>query len=532
MKAMRWSLPLALVFAAGAAAQDQAQVRDSAAVKVANRTIIMLRGPIAGYSAAERAAMTRERIERALEAEGLPAISLEQTTDGMTRVRVGGAHAFLVTPIDIDTQAGETMLVVAQQAALRLERAVRELREQATFAYLGRATALAVAATLAAALLFTLILRARRWLRARMAAVANVQSRRLIVGGVPLLGASHLLALTYPLPGIAAGLALLFVAWAWLGFVLARFPYTRPWGEELGARLLGILGRAGLAVLEALPELLLVVVIVFVARAIIRIARVFFDQVERSRVGLGRLDADTVRPTRQIFTIVVWVFALAAAYPYLPGASTEAFKGLSVLVGVMLSLGGASVVGQAFSGLALMYNGAIRAGEYVRIGEVEGTVKEITMFVTRLRTGLGEELTLPSSTVISSGIKNYSRSHEGTGFVLDAAVSIGYATPWRQVHAMLLEAARRTPGVVQTPTPYVRQTALADFYVVYRLVTYSSAERSRARANVLSDLHANIQDVFNEHGVQIMSPNYEADPSEPKLVPKENWYPAPAKPPA
>jgi small-conductance mechanosensitive channel len=532
MKAMRWWLPLALLFAAGAAAQDQAPARDSAPVKVANRTIIVLRGPIAGYSAAERAAMTRERIERALDAESLPAVSLEQTADGMTRVRLGGAHAFLVTPIDIDTQAGETMLVVAQQAALRLERTVRELREQATVAYLARATALAVAATLAAALLFLLILRARRWLRARMAAVADLQSRKLIVGGVPLLGASHLLALTYPLPGIAAGLALLFVAWAWLGFVLARFPYTRPWGEELGARLLDILGRAGLAVLEALPELLLVVVVVFVARAIIRIARVFFDRIEQGRIALGRLDADTVRPTRQIFTIVVWVFALAMAYPYLPGASTDAFKGLSVLAGVMISLGGASVVGQAFSGLALMYNGAIRAGEYVRIGEVEGTVKEITMFVTRLRTGLGEELTLPNSTVMSSGIKNYSRSHEGTGFVLDASVSIGYATPWRQVHAMLLEAARRTPGVVQTPAPYVRQTALEDFYVVYRLVTYSSAERSRARANVLSDLHANIQDVFNEHGVQIMSPNYEADPAEPKLVLKENWYPAPAKPPA
>jgi small-conductance mechanosensitive channel len=314
--------------------------------------------------------------------------------------------------------------------------------------------------------------------------------------------------------------------------VLARFPYTRPWGEELGARLLGILGRAGLAVLEALPELLLVVVIVFAARAIIRIARVFFDRVEQSRVALGRLDADTVRPTRQIFTIVVWVFALAAAYPYLPGASTEAFKGLSVLLGVMISLGGASIVGQAFSGLALMYNGAIRAGEFVRVGEVEGTVKEITMFVTRLRTGLGEEITLPNSQVMASGIKNYSRSHAGMSFVLDTSVTIGYDTPWRQVHAMLLEAARRTDGVARQPAPLVRQAALSDFYVQYRLVTYSPAERPRARAEVLSDLHANIQDVFNEHGVQIMSPNYEADPSEPKLVPKENWYPAPARPPA
>jgi small-conductance mechanosensitive channel len=349
---------------------------------------------------------------------------------------------------------------------------------------------------------------------------------------VQLLGASHLLALTRPLPGIAAALALLFLAWAWLSFVLGTFPYTRPWGEELGAHLAGLLGGAALAVLEALPGLLLVVVIVFIARAINRIARVFFERVEQGRIEVGRLDADTARPTRQIVTIVVWVFALAMAYPYLPGANTEAFKGLSVLLGVMISLGGASVVGQAFSGLTLMYNGAIRTGEYVRIGELEGTVKEVTMFVTRIRTGLGEELTLPNSSVMSSSIKNYSRSHEGTGFVLDTSVTIGYATPWRQVHAMLLEAARRTSGVVETPAPYVRQTALSDFYVAYRLVTYSSAERSRARAAVLSDLHANIQDVFNEYGVQIMTPAYEGDPEQPKVVPKEQWWPAPARPAA
>jgi small-conductance mechanosensitive channel len=180
-----------------------------------------------------------------------------------------------------------------------------------------------------------------------------------------------------------------------------------------------------------------------------------------------------------------------------------------------------------------MYNGSIRAGEYVRIGEVEGTVKEVTMFVTRIRTGLGEEITLPNAQVMSAGIKNYSRAYEGAGFVLDTTVTIGYATPWRQVHAMLVEAALRTEGVVKdNPAPVVRQTALSEFHIQYRLITYSLAKQARARAEVLNDLHANIQDVFNEYGVQIMSPGYEADPPEPKVVPKENWYAAPAKPPS
>jgi small-conductance mechanosensitive channel len=517
-----------ILVAPAAASEESTPARESAELKVANRSVIVLRGPLTGFSAKERVARTHERIERLLEDGGVPVVSVDENPQGGSRILLGGKPAIYVAPIDIDAQV-ETTTAAAEQAAKRLARAILERKEQATFAYLARATGAAAAATLAAALLLWLILRAHRWLRGRMSQVASVQSQKLSVGGVPMFGAGHLLALTRPLPGIAAGLAVLFLAWVWLSFVLESFPYTRPWGEGLAARLTGLLAGAGVAALEALPGLLLVVVIAFAARAIVRIARVFFDRVEQGRIELGRLDADTVRPTRQIFTLVVWVFALAMAYPYLPGSNTEAFKGLSVLVGVMVSLGGASIVGQAFSGMTLMFNGAVRAGEYVRIGEVEGTVKEITMFVTRIRTGVGEEITLPNSGVMAAGIKNYSRSHEGVGTVLHTTVTIGYNTPWRQVHAMLLEAARRTAGVAAEPTPAVRQTALSDFYVEYRLVALAPA--GRQRAEVLSELHGNIQDVFNEYGVQIMSPNYEADPPEPQLVPKEKWFAAPAQQP-
>jgi small-conductance mechanosensitive channel len=513
-------------------AAETPEARERAAVKVANRTIIVLSGPIAGFSAKERAASTMERIERVLEDERLPAVTTELTAEGGTRVLVGGRHAFIVTPIDIDAQAGETVALVASGAAKRLESVIRERAEQSTFAYLARASALAAAATLAAGLLLLLLAYLYRRAMQLISDAARVHSKVLQVRGVPLLGTGHVLALARPLVGFAAWLAAILVVWAWLSLVLTRFPYTRPWGEQLGANLLRILGQSGVATLEALPGLLLVLVIAFVAHAVNRFARVFFDRIETGKLHVGRLDVDTARPTRQIFTVVVWVFALAMAYPYLPGASTEAFKGLSVLLGLMVSLGAASVVGQAFSGLIIMYTGAYRAGEYVRVGDVEGTVVDLGMFVTRIRTGLGEEVTLPSSTMMSAAIKNYSRSHEGTGFVLDTTVTIGYATPWRQVHAMLIEAARRTEGVVHDkPPPVVRQTALSDFSVEYRLVTYSLAERPRARAEVLSDLHANIQDVFNEYGVQIMAPNYEADPEEPKVVPKEKWYAPPAEGP-
>jgi small-conductance mechanosensitive channel len=153
------------------------------------------------------------------------------------------------------------------------------------------------------------------------------------------------------------------------------------------------------------------------------------------------------------------------------------------------------------------------------------------MFTTRVRTGLGEELTLPNSLVLGTVTKNYSRVLNGKGFILDTTVTIGYDAPWRQVHAMLIEAALRTEGVIKDRAPRVFQTALSDFYVEYRLVCQAIPSEPRPRAEVLSNLHANILDVFNEHGVQIMSPHYLGDPVEQKVVPKEKWYAAPAAAP-
>jgi small-conductance mechanosensitive channel len=150
------------------------------------------------------------------------------------------------------------------------------------------------------------------------------------------------------------------------------------------------------------------------------------------------------------------------------------------------------------------------------------------MFFTRLRTGMGEELTLSNSAVLGGTTKNYSRNVKGRGYSLDTQVTIGYDTPWRQVHAMLIKAAQRTPGVLADPEPQVFQTALSDWYPEYRLVCQAVPSEPRPRALVLSALHANIQDVFNEHGVQIMSPQYIADPATAKVVPPDQWYAAPA----
>ncbi len=266
------------------------------------------------------------------------------------------------------------------------------------------------------------------------------------------------------------------------------------------------------------------------ARVVIGMVTPFFDRVGRGYATFTWLDRDTAQPTKRLFALGVWLFALAMAYPYLPGSQSQAFQGISVLLGLMVTFGGSSLFGQAASGLILMYSRTLRVGEYVRVDDHEGTVTELGSFTTKVRTGLGEELTLPNSLVLGTVVKNYSRTVKGKGYIVDTTVTIGYDTPWRQVEAMLVEAARRTQGILDDPAPRVFQTALSDFYPEYRLVCQAIPRDPRPRAEVLARLHENIQDVFNEYGVQIMSPHYLGDPREAKVVPKENWHAAPAKP--
>lgn len=505
--------------------------REALPVRVANRTIIFLHGPIAGYSALERVTGTAKRIEQALALEQFPAVSTKETADG-TQVLLGGNPAFLVTRIDVDEQAGESTAVVAREAAKRLESAIIERREQETPRYIAMAFVFAAGATLVYSLMLWLIMRGNRWIGGKLSRAATAHAQKLHVGGVHLLEPSHVFLITRRAFTLLTWAIAILLASGWLTFVLEQFPYTRPWGEGMEGSLLQILKNIALAIAGAMPGLFLVLIIFLIARGIVRLATVFFDRVGSGRIHVGWLDPDTVMPTQRIFSFIVYVFALAMAYPYLPGSNTEAFKGLSVLVGIMVSLGGASVIGQAFSGLILMYIKSFRRGDYVRIGEVEGTVVELGMFATRIRTGMGEEITLPNAGIMGTTTRNYSRAVAGSGYVVDTVVTIGYSTPWRQVHAMLEEAARRTADIVKTPPPMVRQTALSDYYVEYRLIAYTPVERPVARAEVLSQLHGHIQDVFNEYGVQIMSPHYMMDPPQPQVVPKAQWHAPPAVPPA
>jgi small-conductance mechanosensitive channel len=364
--------------------------------------------------------------------------------------------------------------------------------------------------------------------RLRDAAERRLQA--MAVGGAPVDQASRIIERLQRVVHLAAWILALVVAYGWLTFGFRRFSYTRPWGELLRGFLLAWLSHAGGALLRALPGLFTVLVIVLLTRLVIGIARTLFEGAAEGRIKIPGVYRETAEPTRKLVTVVLWLFAVAFAYPYLPGSSSDAFKGVSVFVGLMVSLGSSGLANQLMSGLTLTYSRALRSGDYVAVGALEGTVTELGMLSTKIRTFIGEDVTIPNAVMVSQTVTNYSRLADTVGVFVPTDITIGYDTPWRQVQALLLLAATRVAGVRQDPAPFVRQAALEDPYVKYTLLF--CVERPADRLLTLAAVHASILDAFNEYGVQIMSPRYVLDPAGPKVVPRHQWFAAPASPDA
>ena len=500
-------------------------------IVVMNREVIVLRGSLFGIPAVARAQEGEERIRKALRGGGELKVGTTDVAEGVL-VHIGESLMFAVIPEDAPERTLAGARSSAAAAAVMLQRVIDESRESRDLRSLLKALAVTAGTGALALGLMWLLRKARQRIQAWLAGQTLAAAERLKVGGVDLVRREGVLRFEQWLLNLVFwGLALLLI-YEWLSIALAQFPFTRPWGEQLNGFLFGMLSRFLLAIARAIPDLLAAALIFWLAWVLTHVLRGFFVKVGTGQVRLSWLDADVASITSKLCVGAVWLFALAMAYPYLPGSDTEAFKGLSVLIGLMLSLGASNLVGQLASGLILTYTRTFHNGEYVRVDEHEGTVVNLGAFTTRIRTGMGEELTIANSQVLGAVTRNYSRTVKGKGFIVDTTVTIGYDTPWRQVNAMLVEAARRTPGVLMDPAPQVFQVALSDFYPEYRLVCQAVPDQPRPRAEVMSLLHANVQDVFNEHGVQIMSPHYLGDPAQAKVVPREQWYAAPAKPPA
>jgi small-conductance mechanosensitive channel len=496
-----------------ALASQPAPIR-SAPVIIDGKQLFVLRG-VSAYPAEQRAADVRDKIielaqDESFDPNDLSLVQKEEQID----IMAGEYRVFGIFDGDADLEKIGLPLL-AKVYRERVVMAISEYREDRSSPVLvqGGLYALGVTALLIALLWVTR--RLFRWL-------LNWSQEHVQRGVEELASKSHQLIQAGPVWSVITGLLrvvrtviYLMLAYFYLNTVLGLFPWTRPVARILFKLILDPLASLWVGFMNSLPSLAFLVVLWFVVRYLLRLIRAFFRAVERGRIQLESFDRDWAMPTYKIVRLAVIAFAVVIAYPYIPGSDSMAFKGVSVFAGVLLSLGSSSFIANSIAGLSMTYRAAFR--------------EEIKLMVTRVRTPKNEYVIMPNSNILNTDVVNYTQMAQKGGLILHTEVGIGYDTPWRQVEAMLKLAADRTEGLLKEPPAFVLQKSLGDFAVIYELNVYTRDETQMPR--LYSALHANIQDVFNENAVQIMSPAYEADPETPKVVPPEKWFEAPASKP-
>jgi small-conductance mechanosensitive channel len=328
---------------------------------------------------------------------------------------------------------------------------------------------------------------------------------------------------------LAWGVGLAVMTYVYLNYALALFPWTRGLGKSLFGLAIDPLKTIGLGLVGIIPNLAFLAILVLVTRYGLKIIRILFDGLSSGAVKVTGFEADWASPTYRLVRLLVIALTAVVAYPYIPGSESGAFKGVSLFMGIIFSLGSSSLIGNVIAGYSMTYRRAFRLGDRVKIGQHIGDVEVMRLLVTHLRTPKNEEVVVPNSMILGSEVVNYSSMARERGLILHTTVGIGYETPWRQVEAMLLEAAARTRGLRHEPAPFVLHNGLGDFCVTYEINVY--CETPQEMLFLYTELHRHILDVFNEYGVQIMTPAYEKDPDQPKVVPKDQWYAAPARSP-
>ena len=305
-----------------------------------------------------------------------------------------------------------------------------------------------------------------------------------------------------------------------LPLLFSIFPITRGWADYLFGLIWTPLRKVLLAIWHYLPNIFTILVIYFVIKYIIRFVRYIFSEVQSGKLRISGFYPDWAAPTFQIVRVILVAFGFVMIFPYLPGSDSPIFAGVSVFLGLLVSLGSSSAISNIIAGLVITYMRPYRIGDKIKLGDTMGEVIEKTILVTRLRTAKNEEITIPNSTVLTGNTVNYSTFTEKEGLIIYTKVTMGYDYAWEDIHAALIEAANRTDDILKDPEPFVLQVSLDDFYVSYQLNAY--IHDASKQPKIYSDLHQHIQDVFNEKGFELLSPHYKAErDGNPAAFPKK-----------
>lgn len=492
-----------------------------AAVEIDGNKLFYVRG-ISSFTAANRARIVAERIISLAETKSFIPDSIQIMEEGDRNV-LSGNGIVIVRLFDFDAEIeGVSRQLLAEIVKQNITNAINSYRyERSSNLIIKRLIYAAIATVVLILILFLFRFLSRRFdifleakVRSRIE-VLESQSHRIIQAKQLW---TALRGFTRTIKVILTILLLIF----YFEFVLEIFPITKPIAAEVFSLLIKPFGVMGEAILSEIPNIAFLVILIFVVRYFIKIIKLFFNGISQETIVLANFDSDWGWPTYKIVRFIIIVFAIVIAYPYIPGSDSDAFKGISVLLGIMFSIGSSSFISNIVAGYSLTYRRAFKLGDWIKIENNFGEVIDIKPFVTRIRSLKNEEIIIPNSNLINSQVINYSSLSKKNGIILHTTVGIGYETPWRLVEEMLKTAADLTEGLLKDPPPFVMQKSLGDFAVLYEINAYCNEPSIMMK--IYSSLHRNILDIFNENNVQIMTPAYEGDPPEPKVVPKEKWF--------
>ncbi len=492
------------------------------------KPLFTIRESILSFTPKDRATMISARLAKFAESNQLQPDNIT-TVELETATEIACEEMLIMAVTDKDAAAeGKERKALAGELVQKMRTALKQQREE----YSTRSIMFGVLYTLVATAVLTGLLfalfRFFPRLAARIQALKGSRIRTIRFQNLELLHEERITGMIVQSAKVLRLSIILLLLYVYIPLVFSFFPWTRGLASTLFAVILRPLGEIGAALISYLPNIFFIVIIVVITNFAIKFCRFFFSNVGNKTISLPGFYPEWSDASFKIVRFMIVAVAVVMAFPYLPGSGSPAFKGISVFLGVLFSLGSTSAVANVVAGVILTYMRPFRIGDRVKISDAMGDVTEKTLLVTRVKTIKNVEITIPNAMVLGSHIINYSTSAAEQGLILHTSVTIGYDAPWRTVHQLLISAAQATNHILPEPAPFVLQTALDDFYVRYELNAYT--DTPSVMAQIYSDLHQNIQDAFNEAGVEIMSPHYAQLRDGNRTTIPENYLPAAYEP--
>ncbi len=491
----------------------------AAPVVVDGEELFVVRGSSA-LPATARAEKVQERLEAVAEASDATEVDVKLLENEFgIEIQIDGRMITITTEADAAYEKFDLDILAGLQAEA-IEKAILAYRDDRSGAARVGSAFAAIIWTLLFAGISVLFFRKRQQLVEFVTRTIRKQFATVEEKTQAVIRGKAIAAIAGYLVNVMLWVGYLALFYYYLSFVLLSFAETRPVAELLLNYVSQPLANFARGVIGFIPNLIVLGIIAAITRTVLQAVALFFSNLEQGIFALGDFEKHWIAPTNMLVRLVVVIVALVFAYPYIPGSDSRAFQGLTILAGVMLSLGSNTVVSNMMAGLFVIYRRSTNIGDRVQIGDKTGDVVEIKLMETLIRSTKNELVSIPNSQLLNSEVVNLTRKIDGRGLLVHTTVGIGYEEPPAKVDAMLIEAARRTKGLKKSPPPFVLWNKLADFAINYEINAFTS--RGEELPKILSDLHRNIVAVFNENNTQIMTPFYTADPEVPK-VPDTEW---------